>query len=108
MTFEIRDALECLTNMQRLGVSQEACYTMFSTLQELQHHVRTAFGEQAQGYGALGIPLHGVGQGNGAGPAIWLAITIPLISMLRKAGFGFQAVTPITNETDTNCVLCIR
>ena len=42
--------------MQRLGVSQEACFTMFGTLQELNHHVRTAFGEKASGYGALGIP----------------------------------------------------
>ena len=87
--------------MQRLGVTQEACFTMFGTLQELRHHVRTAFGEKASGYGALGIPLHGVGQGNGAGPAIWLAITIPLISMLRKAGFGLQVITPISKEENT-------
>lgn len=85
--------------MQRLGVTQAACRTMFQTLQELNHHVRTAFGEKIQGYGALGIPLHGVGQGNGAGPAIWLAITIPLVEMLRKAGFGLQVTTPITHET---------
>jgi hypothetical protein len=84
--------------MQRLGVSEEACFTIFGTLQELNHHVRTAFGERARGYGALHIPLHGVGQGNGAGPAIWLAITIPLISMLRKAGFGLHVVTPISKE----------
>ena len=69
-------------SMQRLGVSMETGFTMFGTLQALNHHVRTAFGEKANGYGALGIPLHGVGQGNGAGPAIWLAITIPLIEML--------------------------
>jgi hypothetical protein len=87
--------------MQRLGVNEHACFTMFATLQALQHHVRTAFGETANGYGALGIPLHGVGQGNGAGPAIWLAITMPLIAMLRKAGFGLQVVTPISQETAT-------
>ena len=84
--------------MQRLGVAEDACFTMFKTLQDLNHHVRTAYGERARGYGAVQIPLHGVGQGNGAGPAIWLAITIPLINMLRKAGFGLQVVTPITGE----------
>jgi len=87
--------------MQRLGVAAETCFTMFATLQELQHHVRTAYGEKMTGYGALEIPLHGVGQGNGAGPAIWLAITIPLISMLRKAGFGIQVTAPITHEGNT-------
>ena len=87
--------------MQRLGVSPDACFTMFSTLQELQHHVRTAFGEQARGYAAMGILLHGIGQGNSAGPTIWLAFTIPLISMLWKAGLGFKAVTPITHENES-------
>ena len=84
--------------MQRLGVAPESCFTIFRTLQALQHHVRTAFGERSSGYSALQIPLHGVGQGNGAGPAIWLAITTPLITMLRQAGFGLQLTTPITNE----------
>lgn len=84
--------------MQRMGVSAEACHVIFGTLQELQHHVRTAFGERARGYGAVRIPLHGVGQGNGAGPAIWLVITIPLISMLRRAGFGLRVFTPLTKE----------
>ena len=87
--------------MQRLGVASETCFTIFATLQELKHHVRTAFGEKSSGYGALGIPLHGVGQGNGAGPAIWLAITIPLISMLRQAGFGMEVITPLTDEDNT-------
>ena len=87
--------------MQRMGVAPESCFTIFRTLQALQHHVRTAFGERSSGYSALEIPLHGVGQGNGAGPAIWLAITTPLIEMLREAGFGLQLKTPITNESST-------
>jgi len=84
--------------MQRMGVSEEACFVIFGTLQELRHHVRTAFGERARGYGAARIPLHGVGQGNGAGPAIWLVITMPLIEMLRNAGFGLTVFTPLTDE----------
>ena len=87
--------------MQRLGVAQETCSVLFQTLQELQHHVRTAFGERARGYSALQIPLHRVGQENGAGPAIWLAVATPLIQMLRDAGFGLQIHNPITSEQDT-------
>jgi hypothetical protein len=87
--------------MQRLGVSEATCFTIFNTLQTLQHHVRTAFGERPTGYGAAHIPLHGVGQGNGAGPAIWLAITIPLINMLRKAGFGLKVQSPFSHDDST-------
>ena len=49
-------------------------------------------------YGALRIPLQGIGQGNGAGPAIWLVMTIPLINMLRTRGFGIEAVAPFSKE----------
>ena len=84
--------------MQRLGVSEATCFTIFNTIQTLQHHVRTAFGECTNGYGETNIPLHGVGQGNGAGPAIWLAITIPLINMLRKSGFGLKVQSPMSQE----------
>ena len=84
--------------MQRLGVDARTCQVMFGTLQQLQHHVATAYGTSPTPYGGLEIPLHGIGQGNGAGPAVWLVMTIPLINMLRTAGFGFRSRTPITHH----------
>jgi hypothetical protein len=74
--------------MQRLGVDATTCEVMFGTLQELQHFVTTAYGRASSSYGAVQIPLQGVGQGNGAGPAIWLVMTIPLINMLKSLGLG--------------------
>ena len=82
--------------LQRLGVDAKTCQVMFGTLQELKHYVSTAYGVSAQAYGGLHIPLQGVGQGNGAGPAIWLVMTIPLINMLRRQGFGFKSISPIS------------
>eukprot|EP00549_Striatella_unipunctata_P003481 CAMPEP_0118705436 /NCGR_PEP_ID=MMETSP0800-20121206/19865_1 /TAXON_ID=210618 ORGANISM="Striatella unipunctata, Strain CCMP2910" /NCGR_SAMPLE_ID=MMETSP0800 /ASSEMBLY_ACC=CAM_ASM_000638 /LENGTH=96 /DNA_ID=CAMNT_0006607587 /DNA_START=59 /DNA_END=352 /DNA_ORIENTATION=+ len=35
-------------------------------------------------------PIHGVCQGNGAGPAIWTVISTTLLNMLREANFGLQ------------------
>jgi exonuclease III len=84
--------------MQRLGVDARTCQVMFGTLQQIKHHVATAYGTSSTPYGGLEIPLHGIGQGNGAGPAIWLVMTIPLINMLRTAGFGFRSRTPITHH----------
>jgi hypothetical protein len=34
------------------------------------------------------IPLHGLGQGNGCGPAGWAIISTPIINMMQIAGFG--------------------
>ena len=33
---------------------------------------------------------HGVGQGNGAAPAIWAVVSTPILNMLREAGFGVK------------------
>ena len=56
--------------MQRAGAPTAAIASMFSTLQKLQHIVRTCHGDSTQKFGGEdfreSIPLHGVGQGNGA------------------------------------------
>jgi hypothetical protein len=40
-------------------------------------------------------------QGNGAGPAIWLLISSPMINMLRTQGFGFTSSNILSNESYT-------
>lgn len=83
--------------MQRLGVDATTCRLIFGTLQQLQHHILTQYGVSTTSYGAVHIPLQGVGQGNGAGPAIWLVMTIPMINMLRKQGYGFHSIAPLSH-----------
>jgi len=85
-------------SLQRMGVAAETCSMMFGTLQDIEHYISTAYGVSEHGYGAIDIPLQGIGQGNGAGPSIWLLITIPLINMLRDAGFGFRSTTPLSGK----------
>jgi hypothetical protein len=40
--------------------------------------------------------MHGIGQGNGAGPAIWAVVSTPLLNLLRSKGFGFNYTSPIS------------
>jgi hypothetical protein len=72
---------------------------MLGTLQQMQHYVKTAYGTSSTSYGCIQIPLQGVLQGNGAGPAIWMLMSIPLIQMLRTQGFGFRSCNLLTDET---------
>jgi hypothetical protein len=87
--------------LQRVGVQSNTCRVMFGTLQQMKHYVKTAYGTSSQSYGSIHIPLQGVLQGNGAGPAIWLLISSPLINMLRTQGFGFQSSNLLTDESYT-------
>ena len=65
--------------MLRQKVPKPTIICMFSTLQDLQHTVRTAYGESKLTYrGPLWTtPLQGIGKGNGVGPSIWDVVSSP-------------------------------
>jgi len=80
-------------SMQRVGVPRNIIKCLFTTLQEAVHTVRTGFGDSKASYGGKVwlVPIHGIGQGNGAGPAIWAVVSTPLLNVLRQKGFGCQS-----------------
>jgi len=70
---------------QRLGAPSLVLETIFSTIQNMKIFLCTAHGDSTNFYGGTpmeDLPFQGVCQGNGAGPALWLATSIPLIKML--------------------------
>ena len=77
-------------SMQRQGVGKNNITCMFTTIQKLTHTVRTAFGDSESSFtqDLWATPLHGVGQGNGAGPAIWAVVSTPILDLLRNQGIG--------------------
>ena len=83
--------------LRRLGTSKPATLEMMETLQGAQHKICTAYGDSNHSYGGEFTypPLQGVGQGNGAGPAIWVAISSVLLSIMRMKGFGFSVLSAL-------------
>ena len=86
--------------MKRAGAAESATVSMFSTIQDLKHKVRTAFGDSDESFGGEAWreleALMGVGQGNGAGPAIWAVISTIFFDTLRKNGFGALLLAPFS------------
>ena len=83
--------------MQRLGALKNAKKSMILTLQQAQHFVSTAFGRSSNSYGTqMAEPMQGIGQGNGCGLAAWLAVRVPIIEMMRTAGYGFNLLTALS------------
>jgi hypothetical protein len=82
----------CKLALQRLGVPKPAIDSMLETIQEMDHYIRTAFGDATTPYGRKQEDLHpaGILQGNGAGPASWFVISTILIDAMKKAGFGYK------------------
>jgi Reverse transcriptase (RNA-dependent DNA polymerase) len=85
--------------MQRVGCPKPVVHSMFETLQQLRHHVRTRYGDSTASYNAaLDIPIQGLGQGNGAGPTIWALISTPVLNLLRTHGFGIRITSCISGD----------
>ena len=82
--------------LRRLGIPKPALHSMLDTIQQMEHFVRTAFGDPTKSYGRNGgPPAQGVLQGNGAGPAGWFSISTLLIQILKEKGFGYNEWTLI-------------
>jgi hypothetical protein len=86
--------------MQRVRVPHEPIVSMFGTIQRLQHHVRTAYGDSKRFFSADDgkVPIQGVGQGNGAGPQIWALVSTPIFNMLRSMELGARFCSPISKK----------
>ena len=85
--------------LRRFGLEKGPVVSMIETLQTMAHLIHTAWGSK-EGYGPddTDIPLQGILQGNGAGPCIWLVISVTLFSMMRKEGYGMKFLSPLTQE----------
>ena len=87
--------------MRRMGMPLQPLKSMMVTIQKMSHHVRTAFGNsESTMTNDDPIPFQGIRQGNGCGPTLWLAVSAPLLEMMRTAGNGLHLKTPLSNEQD--------
>jgi hypothetical protein len=87
--------------MRRLGAPQEPIESMFRTIQNLRHTVRTAHGDSESFFNAKDVhpvAIQGVGQGNGAGPQIWAAISTVLLNQARATGCGGSFQHALTGD----------
>lgn len=75
---------------------------MFNTIQQLEHFIRTEFGDSTISFGGEEItrsdPLHGLGQGIANGPPVCNVLSTPLFDMLRRVGYGVKMVSAIGSE----------
>ena len=87
--------------MQRQGISKSVATCMLKPLQYLEHTIRCAFGNSPTTYGSnkLEKPMHGVYQGNGAGPIIWAVVSSPLLQILQEDGYDTFFHTVLSNKS---------
>ena len=84
--------------LQAWGVPLLPIMTLLFTVQQMHFHLRTAHGDSD--YSFTGAhrqnPFQGILQGNGAGPAVWLAISAFLVGMLHANGDTTTFLSPLS------------
>ncbi len=93
---------------QHLGVSPEVMSTIFFSIQFMKFYLCTVYGDLEMFYGG-GLsqhPFQGVYQGNGAGPAIWLVLSLCLIHMIHHSGSSTQISSAVLLTSHGLLYLC--
>ena len=78
---------------------------MLTTLQEMRFFLRTGYGNSTGYVGGskdlsiMAVKNQDMCQGNGASPAVWTAVSIPMILAHKRKGHGAHLVTPILNQS---------
>ena len=85
---------------QRLGLP--TTWAMFFSIywKKCQHHVRTKYGISTESFSCKDDEqLYGIGQGNGAGPAIWMSHINVMFNVLEKLCTGIKLTSPDGTNT---------
>ena len=86
--------------MRRVGTPSPIIESSFSTIEKLDHYIRSTYGDSTKSFSSRGDdkPNLGVGQGNGAGPGIWAVVSTPIFDSMRRRGFGIYLQCPLSGE----------
>ena len=87
---DAKSCYDCILLMVAyLGMSKHGIHLLIAKcsitgLIDMEMSIRTVYGDSKQKYGGKKWKKfpHGIGQGNGYGPAIWAAISCPLLKLL--------------------------
>jgi len=107
LTITLVDCLTCYDSIahspvslacQHRGAPPSILCTIFQMIQLMKFYLQTAHGDSDHFYGGgtSALPFQGVCQGS---PAIWLAMSIVLIDMLRSQGNMVSFQSPISKDT---------
>jgi len=92
--------------------------SMITMIHKIEHHICTTFGDSKISalHATWQAPIAGIGQGNGAGPHIWAAVSSPILDIMQKEGFYVHLIMAIlcmeklvgfAFVNDTNlCIFC--
>jgi hypothetical protein len=85
--------------LQCWGIPKTAIQVLSTTIQTMQYVLKTGFGESSDSYGRTSIaPNSGLGQGSGALPPGFLALSSLIVNAYRRTGHGAKVLSLYTRQ----------
>ena len=93
--------------MRSYGIPNGPIQSMFKTIQEMQFYTRTVHGTSKKTFGGnegtyIAKP-NGLGQGNGAGPQIWNAVSTKMFKVMHNRRRASRIKCPVSEEEMELC-----
>ena len=96
-----------ILSLIRAGIPLNPAISMFQTLQDFQHSIRTAFDDPNETYEGIETPfihpLQETRQGNGTGSQVWDITSSGTLQTLHDKDLATNMITPISNEQQELC-----
>ena len=85
--------------LQSWGIPKPAIRVLLNTMQTMQYVLKTGFGESTETYGGTAdAPNSGLGQGSGASPPGFLALSSLIVNAYRRLGHGARVLSSYTRR----------
>ena len=85
--------------LQSWGIPQTAIRVLLSSMQTMQYVLKTGFGESEESFGGtLTNPNSGLGQGSGASPPAFMALSSLIVNAYRRMGHGAKISSSYTSR----------
>jgi len=86
--------------LQHLSIPQGPIQVMFGIIQMLKHYIHMAFGDSKKFFLGTrnGCLIQGVGQGNGVGLQIWVAMSFPFFDLIWQTNAGIHLISNISKN----------
>ena len=83
--------------LQSWGIPTTAIRILLSTMRTMQYALKTGFGKSAESYGGTDAsPNSGLGQGSGASPPGFMALSLLIVNAYRRLGHGAKILSSYT------------
>jgi hypothetical protein len=92
--------------LQSWGITKSVIRVLLAMMQTMQYVLKMGFGKSADSYGGTALsPLTGLGQGSGASPPAFMALSLLIVNAYCQMGHGARVKSSYASRLFNLCAV---